>query len=455
VFASATPNPIPPAPAPDLTCTPGQDGIPDNLYGALVCGKWAIDAPVAGWHLARAHWPVLLGVVVAAVAVRVAVGAWRTRVWRQHAAQAVWLEITPPVSATPAATVALWRLLATVLPEPRWFALRPHRLVWEVQAGPKGLHCGLWLPPGINPTAVLRILQRAWPGALGQQRTPPAFAPGRPAAAVALCPTQPEWLPLLDEPPSLAIHASRSDGGSRPEDDQMRAVYDGLAAAGRTGGGLLQVIVSRAPKRRLAILHRAGTNPHRARRASGGTRITLGIANLIRAVLLGVIDVFTPGSSATTSRTAPRTDSHTIELARLARAKAATGPHLLIAVRATTTGPTVAAAVAAAADITSGFGLLSARFTRRRLRHPIAVATWRWAPQAQMTLATVAETAALAGLPAEPAAHGLPAAASRRRPVGRDVFTAGPAAGVTRAARPRAPRADQPTPDEPSVWSTP
>ena len=32
-----------------------------------------------------------------------------------------------------------------------------------------------------------------------------------------------------------------------------------------------------------------------------------------------------------------------------------------------------------------------------------------------MTLATVAETAALAGLPAQPAAHGLPGAAARHR----------------------------------------
>ena len=37
----------------------------------------------------------------------------------------------------------------------------------------------------------------------------------------------------------------------------------------------------------------------------------------------------------------------------------------------------------------------------------------------------VDEVAALAGLPAEPAAHGLPAAASRRRPASRDVFTTG------------------------------
>ncbi len=64
-------------------------------------------------------------------------------------------------------------------------------------------------------------------------------------------------------------------------------------------------------------------------------------------------------------------------------------------------------------------------------------AAQRWVPEARMSLAAVGEAAALAGLPAEPAAHGLPAAASRRRPGGRDVFRAGPA-----SIRPTSPQPD-------------
>ncbi|HEX8629172.1 MAG TPA: hypothetical protein VF755_13485, partial [Catenuloplanes sp.] len=394
--------------------------------------------------LIRTHWPVLLAAVLAAVAVRLAAPVWRARVWRQHAAQARWLEITPPVSATPAATVALWRLLATVLPAPRRWALRPPRLIWEVQADPKGMRCGMWLPPGVNPTAVQRALQRAWPGALARQRPAPAFAPGEAVAAMALRPTQPEWLPLVEDP--SPPRTPRHFDAPPTDEDRLRAVYDGLAAAGRTGGGLLQVHITRAPGHRLATLRRATVNPNRARRARGAARVATALANGLRALLLGVIDVLTPGSSGT-KHAAQRNDPYTAELARQARTKLAAAPHLLIAVRATASGPTVAAAQAAAADITSGFGLLSAHFTRRRLRRPFTVATWRWVPDAGMTLASVEETAALAGLPAEPAAHGLPAAASRRRPISRDVFNAGPV--------PTTPRTSGTPTQPPTAWSTP
>ncbi|GFJ84950.1 hypothetical protein [Phytohabitans houttuyneae] len=95
-------------------------------------------------------------------------------------------------------------------------------------------------------------------------------------------------------------------------------------------------------------------------------------------------------------------------MARQARAKFADAPHLLVAIQAIATGPTKAAARAAAADVTSGFGLLSAHFTRRRMRRGAVTAAERWVPAKRMSLASVSEAAALAGLPAEPAAYGLP-----------------------------------------------
>ncbi|GLY97458.1 hypothetical protein [Actinoplanes sp. NBRC 103695] len=462
LLISPTLSPTPPSAPPSVACVPGRDGVPDSVIGHLMCGTWADDAPATVSAFVRAHWLLLLATLAVLIAARLGWAMGRRRVWRAHAGQARWLEIVPPVSATPAATVGLWRLLATALPVSNRLSWRPHRLVWEVEADPRGMRCGLWLPPGVNPTAVLRLLQRAWPGARAEQTRPPGFAPGSPVAAVALLPTQPEWLPLVDD--AAPSRGQRWEAGAPPEEDRLRAVYDGLAAAGRTGGGLLQVHVTRAPARRVRGLRRATTNPDRARRPRTGASRTIGLfADGLRALIIGVLDLVTPGPTSRKHQSG-RADPYLAELARQARAKLAAAPHLLVAVHATTTGPTVAAARAAAADITSGFGLLSPHFARRRLRRARASAAWRWVPLSRMTLASVDETAALAGLPAEPSAHGMPAAASRRRPASREVFTAGPAPAARPKRRPvpdpAAPPADpgQSHPaagDPPTVWSTP
>ncbi|MBN1172484.1 MAG: hypothetical protein JXA67_09965, partial [Micromonosporaceae bacterium] len=231
--------------------------------------------------------------------------------------------------------------------------------------------------------------------------------------------SRPEWQPLIDDLPTTRSH--RHPEAAEPEADRLRAVFDGLASAGRTGGGLLQVHVSRAPRRRLARLRRATVHPERARRtSSGGTLRAVGwAADGLRWLIIAGLDFLTPGP---TRRTGERRDPYAAELARQARIKYADAPHLLVCVRAITTGATRAAARAAADDVTSGFGLLTAHSRRRRLRGPAMVAHWRWVPETGMTLVGVTEVAALAGLPAEPAAYGLPAAASRRRPASREVF---------------------------------
>ncbi|MEV0604758.1 hypothetical protein AB0I61_00080 [Polymorphospora rubra] len=447
--------PIPalsPSPPPEPTgCVPGQGGVPGSFVGELLCGSWGDDATDAVWHLVRDRWPLLLAAVAALVALWVGWAGWRRRVWRRHAAGARWLQITPPVTATPAATIGLWRLLATALPAPRRWALRPARLVWEVAADPDGMRCGLWLPPGVNPTAVVRLLQRGWPGVRAEQTTPPAVPTTGAVAALAVWPTQPEWLPLVED----ATPAPRRgvDAGT-PEEDRLRAVYGGLASAGRTGGALLQVHLGRAPAHRLRLLRRAMTNPQRARRARGTARAATLLADGLRALLIGVLDVFTPGSSSTRRRTNP-TDPYTAELARQSRAKYADAPHLLVAVYAVAAGPTKPAAVAAAADVSSGFGLLSAHFTRRRLRHGAVAAADRWVPEGRMSLVSVAEAAAFAGLPAEPAAYGLPGAASRRRSATREIFRAAPAPRQRPLADPPALSQRRDEHDPPTIWSTP
>ncbi|GAA1810913.1 hypothetical protein GCM10009682_35610 [Luedemannella flava] len=435
---------------------PGRDGVPDSPLGHLMCGDYLLRAPHAVWLFARTHALLLFVLVVLMVAARVSWRLWRRRLWRQAARSAVWLEIVPPVTATPAATYALWQLMATVLPASRRFTMRPGRLVWEVHATPTGMRAGLWVPAGINPTAVVRALHRAWPGVRAEQATPPRMAPERPTVGVALRSTQPDWLPLVEDatPP-----AARRWEYAPPEDDRIRAVYDGLAAAGRTGGGLLQVHVARAPRHRIALLRRASVNPHRVRRQRGGSRLLILALEALRAGISGLLDVVMPGPSGGRLPSG-RTDPVVAEHARQARAKHAAGPHLLVAIRATATGRTLAAAGAAAADITSGYSLLSPHWRPRRLRRAVAAARWRWVPETAMHVGSAAETAALAGLPAEPSAYGLPAAGSRRLPASRDTFTAPSASSHTRPAP--LSRQDAPSEqdafadgDEPAMWSAP
>ncbi|MEV7231249.1 hypothetical protein AB0M79_30160 [Polymorphospora sp. NPDC051019] len=418
--------------------------------GELLCGSWGADAADAVWRLVRDRWPLLLAAVAALIVSRLGWKVWRRRVWRRHAAEARWLEITPPVTATPAATIGLWRLLATVLPVPRRWALRPARLVWEVAADPDGMRCGLWLPPGVSPTAVVRLLQRGWPGVRAEQTRPPTVPTTGAVAALAVWPTQPEWLPLVeDTTPALR----RGVDAGAPEEDRLRAVYGGLASAGRTGGAILQVHLGRAPAHRLRLLRRAMTDPQRVRRPRGTARAAGLLADGLRALILGVLNILTPGSSSPRHRTGP-TDPYIAELARQTRAKYADAPHLLVAVHAVATGPTKPAARAAVADVSSGFGLLSAHFTRRRLRHGAVTAADRWVLEARMSLVSVAEAAAIAGLPAEPAAYGLPGAASRRRAATRDIFRTSDRQAhprTTAQAQPGATKADEP----PTIWSTP
>jgi len=118
----------------------------------------------------------------------------------------------------------------------------------------------------------------------------------------------------------------------------------------------------------------------------------------------------------------PLADPHLREEARQARGKLATGPHLLVGVRVVATGPTQGAARAAAESTVGGYLLLTSHLGRLRLARPGAAAAWRSAPEHQLMFATVAEVAALAGVPIEPSAYGLPGAAARRRGPGRDTW---------------------------------
>src|SRR5207248_10742008 len=135
---------------------------------------------------------------------------------------------------------------------------------------------------------------------------------------------------------------------SSPEADRIRAVFDGLAAAGRTGGGLLQVHVARAPRHRVALLRRATIDPRRVRRQRGGVRLLILALEALRAGIQMVLDFVTPNSPTGTRHQPDPMDPLVAEQARQARTKHGQAPHLPVAVRALAPGPPLAAARAAA-----------------------------------------------------------------------------------------------------------
>lgn len=407
------------APTAGAVCTPDVDDGRDPLVWHLMCGTYPTGAPSATVDWASGHSALLVTAVLLVMAAQYGLRTARMLIWRRAARRARWLEIVPPASATPAATVALWRLLATLLPTPWPGWLRPPRLVWEVEARHDRMRCGLWVPPGMSTTAVRRVTERAWPGARITDTSPPQLPAGSPIAGRRLRPTRAEWLPLLETTaPMLGRrHESRSDI------DRARAVFDGLAAAGRTGGGLLQIVVVRAPRHRVAALRRATVDPTRTRTGRPGLRLLSVVAEMARRGVIAGLDLLTPGPTPRGDHRRPA-DPYATQLARAARDKYADAPHLLVQVSAVAAGPTRAAARAAAADITSGFGLLGPYLHPRPLRQTRSRAGIRWAHPARMSLVSVTELAMLAGLPAEPTTFGMPAALARHRLPAADTWRA-------------------------------
>lgn len=408
-------------PPTDPACVPGHDGVPGSIVGNLLCGQYTSGTPLALWHWVADHrlQLVVLGIVV--VAVRVGWALARAVAGRRQARGGRWLEVVPPVSATPAATIALWQLLATLLPAPHRFGLTPRRLVWEVEASSDQMRCGLWVPPGLSPTAVIRSVQRAWPGAHLTVTVCPALDRRRVLVGRRLVWHAPVWRLLAEPDP--------------PTEDETRAVFAGLAAAGRTGTGLLQILVARAPSFRLADLRRATRHPGKVRSRGGWIRAARILVGVVRALLWTVLDLLTPVPATHGTQTSPAHDPSVAEAARQARGKLAAGPHFLIEIRASTSAVSRPAARAACAEVTAGFALLSPDLVPRRLARPRTVTRLRPLSPKRGLLVGVAELAALAGVPAEPAAYGLPAAAARRRPPVRGVWHAGPAHSSTRTGQ--------------------
>jgi hypothetical protein len=371
VPATAAPaTPAPPRPAPPsgplarYLAHPGADTsrLAHHLAHALA-------------HLAATAGPAAAGIALAGlVAVAVTRRAQARRL--DQGARLVKVLTPPEVDAQGAAT--LWTNLVALL-RPAWrraLGGQPH-LGFELAATDGGLTIALWVPGPVPPGLVERAVEAAWPGA--RTETVPATAPlagGGIATGGALALALPEHYPLRTE----------------HKVDPLRPLIGALAGLGETESACVQILARPVTGRRLARLHKAA-----AARRSGRPASRLG----------RLVDLATPGPSAQAAATDPSRSADVADIL-----DKAAQPCWAIAVRyavATTAVDRQAAARlrGRAHAVASAFALFSGRnrLDRHRLRHPAEVLAARRLGRGN--LVSVAELAALAHLPTDPAVPGL------------------------------------------------
>lgn len=378
-------------------------------------GRYLTNPGTFTSHLARLlatllehYGPVGGPLLAAAIAAILAGRRWLHR--RQHAAfiaAARTVTVLAPPQADPGGAGALWGHLTGLL-RPPWARLwhgQPH-LGWEYTwAGgtTAGMAIRLWVPGTIPPGLIERAVEAAWPGA--HTRTAPASDPLPPGALTAggmLRLARPEILPL-------------STGHDL--DAPLRALAGAAASLGEHEHAIVQVLARPVTGARLRKARRSA----RKQRADKPARLTS-----------RMLDLASPGTHASSgSRRASRTDPELAVEIRETTAKLAS-PQWETLIRyavATTAAPTpggagrwqaraakaqhaarlrgLAHALASATALYTGRNWLA----RRRLRHPATAIASRQLPSGD--LLSVAELAAIARLPSDPALPGLARAGAR------------------------------------------
>ncbi|WP_163506552.1 hypothetical protein [Fodinicola acaciae] len=331
---------------------------------------------------------------------------------------AVWVEITVPEALQARQVAALWRLVAGILPAARWWRLTPGHVTFEVHAAADRLRCGLWLPPSVHPSPVMRAVVRAWPGAAASITTPPTLPGDLSVLGRRLRYRETGWDQLRedDKPSTSRTSSARSD--------DSHAVYDALVAASNAGAGILQIAVSRPPMRRLGVLREAaGTKPQAGLNATIA-KLPLAVA---RWLLEAVVDLIGPSNSTQLSSQAnvKRDDPYTV---RLARRKLAGAPHFVVDVRAAVACKSRRKASTIAADITRGYAVLTNALLPIPWWFARKAVARRDLPGRMSILTTAAEAAVLIPLPAEPTLYAMPAAPGRQRPASTELWSPDPAA---------------------------
>ncbi|HUA96102.1 MAG TPA: type IV secretory system conjugative DNA transfer family protein, partial [Acidimicrobiales bacterium] len=295
--------------------------------------------------------------------------------------------LTPP-EVDPQGAATLWTNLVALL-RPAWRRIlggQPH-LSFELVASDGGLTIALWVPGTIPPGLVERGVEAAWPGARTETvpAAPPLIGDGM-ATGGALCLALPEHYPL------------RTDH----KVDPLRPLVGALTGLGETESACVQILARPVTGRRLGRVHKAAVARRAGRPASRLGRL---------------VDLVTPGPAVQAPATDPSRGADVTDiLDKAAQPCWAIAIRYAVATTATdrqATGRRAADRQAAARlrgrahAVASAFALFSGRnrLDRHRLRHPAEILAGRRLGRGN--LVSVAELAALAHLPTDPAVPGL------------------------------------------------
>ncbi|MFE3259476.1 hypothetical protein ACFXPS_28975 [Nocardia sp. NPDC059091] len=363
-------------------------------------GAFIANAPAALGHTAYAQRPLLAAVTVAVFLARLVAGWYRRRCRSREAAQAVWLQITPPAALPRDAGVDFARSLAGLLGRTRRRPWAARSVALEFVATDAGTRIGVFVPPGLSVRAITDMIVGAWPGATVEPTTPPELAGRGGVCAHEIMPRAGAWSPLLD--PGRRTHGPLA---TIDTPDPLGHMLTVLAERSPGQTALVQVIVS-------------------AQRDTGTTRpvsarLTLAFCGLAWSLLKDLTGILLPGHSSASpgQQTGADLDPVTAAWQREVVAKKAARPHLRVSVRVAICGSVPARYLRGQVErITNGFdpvltagdGLLT-----RRARHARAATTTR-TPGA-VFVATAPELAALWHLPAHGGVYGVPVNPARAR----------------------------------------
>jgi hypothetical protein len=326
-------------------------------------------------HVATTAGPVVVGM---ALAIAVAVVVTRRAQARRMTEGARLVRVLTPPEVDTQGAATLWTNLVALL-RPAWrraLGGQPH-LGFELTASDGGLTIALWVPGTIPPGLVERAVEAAWPGARTETvpATPPLIGDGM-ATGGALALALPEHYPLR----------------TGHKVDPLRPLVGALAGLGETESACVQILARPVTGRRLNRLHKAAV----ARRAG---RPSSRLARLV--------DLATPWPSVQTAATDPSRGADVADILDKA-AQPCWAIAIRYAVATTDTDRQAAGHLRGRAHaVASAFALFSGRnrLDRHRLRHPAEVLAARRLGRGN--LVSVAELAALAHLPTDPAVPGL------------------------------------------------
>lgn len=296
-----------------------------------------------------------------------------------------FIAIAPPAEPDPAGGLAVWRMLHPLLTAGHSLFGRRPPVAFECHADASGLRLGLWVSPTVSAAAVANAVESAWRGARATVTAPPRPPANARVLGGKVRTAAQEWFPLADE------HSAR---------DANRGVLSALICVDPAETAMVQVLARPAAGRRVARARRAA----RAIRRGQPTTAVGQALDLIH-------------HRSVTGQSSAYADPLALADVREVTAKVTASPHFELAIRYAVSGPPGRDARrrrrARSRQIAAGFGLYTGRnhlighhllrprqvLGRRRLRRGF--------------LASAAELAALATLPAEPAGYGLPAAPAR------------------------------------------